>query len=367
MYTYRAKGGELAQLHAVDAMVGAGGHAHLALAALPRRDDDAGLAVGQVLQLQRTGAAGLFALAAAKAFIGKVGQVVAVLQRRFHGCLQLLCALVQQKAEIHTAVVLAVQAGQHLQQLFGATFGAVAHLLKHFAAAQLLYVVERFVRLVGQSEPCLEHGLAKEIHKPCQLLAQLGGAQVVLTFTAGGQVQHDLFVQGKVGQCLPCEGRNAGAHHGIFAGGLFAADPDGVIVGIGGRGVPLHLLQRRDDAAAAAGRDAQAALGTGVPVLHKVRAGKDLFAIGADILALGAGLAMGMQVPALAAVDLGMGSFHQHIHRGACKKAHSLLLFHNRSDVCVVDQETLHLLSGHGRGHSVPAEHIADLGFRGIV
>ena len=25
-------------------------------------------------------------------------------------------------------------------------------------------------------------------------------------------------------------------------------DPDGVIVGIGGRGVPLHLLRRRDDA-----------------------------------------------------------------------------------------------------------------------
>ena len=68
---------------------------------------------------------------------------------------------------------------------------------------------------------------------PC---TECGGAQVVLTFTAGGQVQHDLFVQGKVGQCLPCEGRNAGAHHGIFAGGLFAADPDGVIVGIGGRG-----------------------------------------------------------------------------------------------------------------------------------
>lgn len=31
------------------------------------------------------------------------------------------------------------------------------------------------------------------------------------------------------------------------------------------------------------------------------------------------------------------------------------------------DQKALYLLGGHGRGHSVPAEHFADLRLRGVV
>ena len=33
----------------------------------------------------------------------------------------------------------------------------------------------------------------------------------------------------------------------------------------------------------------------------------------------------------------------------------------------MVEQETLHLLVGHGGGDGVPAEHLADLFFRGVV
>ena len=69
------------------------------------------------------------------------------------------------------------------------------------------------------------------------------------------------------------------------------------------------------------------AVGAGVPVLDEVGTGKDLIAVGADILAGRAGFAVRVQVPALAAVDLRMGGFHQCIHRSSCKKAHTITPF----------------------------------------
>ena len=181
--------------------------------------------------------------------------------------------------------------------------------------------------LIRQREPRFEHRLTEKVHKAGQFLAQLLGAQVVLALPAGGQVQHDLFVQRQIRQRLPREGADAAAHHGVLAGGLLTADPDGITVGVRSGGIPLHLLGRRRNAAAAAGGNAQSAVGAGVPVLDEVRAGKDLFAIGADVLAGGAGLAVGVQVPALAAVDLGMAGLHQGIHCSSGKKAHGLTPF----------------------------------------
>ena len=46
-----------------------------------------------------------------------------------------------------------------------------------------------------------------------------------------------------------------------------------------------------------------------------------------DVLAGRAGLAVGVQIPALAAVDLGMGGLHQGIHCSSGKKAHGLTPF----------------------------------------
>ena len=308
-------------------MVGAGGHAHAAFAALPGGDHYTGLAIGQVLQLEGPRPAGFLALAAAEALVGEVGQVVAVLQRGLHGGLQLLGALVEQQAEIHAAVVVLPQAGQHLQQLFGAGLGALGQLLHHLPAGELFDVVGSVVRFVSQREPRLKHRRPKKLHQPGQLAAQVLGADVVLALAAGGQVQHDLFAQGQIGQRLPGKGRDAGAHHGVFAGRLLTDDPDGIVVGVRRGGIPLHLLRRRRNAAAAAGGNAQSAVGAGVPVLDKVRAGKDLLAVGADVLAGRAGLAVGVQIPALAAVDLGMAGLHQGIHCSSGKKAHGLTPF----------------------------------------
>ena len=39
----------------------------------------------------------------------------------------------------------------------------------------------------------------------------------------------------------------------VLAGGLLTADPDGIVVGVRCGGIPLHLLRRRCNAAAAAG------------------------------------------------------------------------------------------------------------------
>ena len=327
MQHHGAKGGKLVQLHAVKALVGAYVHAHTALAALPRGKHHAGLAVGHLLKLQGIGAAGFFAPAAAKAVVGELGHIVAVLQGRFHGGFQLLCALVQQQAEVHPAVLFTAQTGQHLQQLFGAALGAVAHLFQHLAAGQLLHMVGVLLFLIRQREPRFEHRLTEKVHKAGQFAAQLLGAQVVLALPAGGQIQHDLFVQRQIRQRLPREGTDAAAHHGVLAGGLFTADPDGIAVGVRRGGIPLHLLGRRRNAAAAAGRNAQSAVGAGIPVLDEVRAGKDLFAIGADVLAGRAGLAVRVQIPALAAVDLGMAGLHQGIHCSSGKKAHGLTPF----------------------------------------
>ena len=181
--------------------------------------------------------------------------------------------------------------------------------------------------LVCQREPRFEHRLTEKVHKAGQLFAQLLGAQVVLALPAGGQVQHDLFVQRQIRQRLPRKRTDTAAHHGVFAGGLFTADPDGITVGVGSGSIPLHLFRRGRNAAAAAGRNAQSAVGAGVPVLDKVRAGENLLAVGADVLAGGAGLAVGVQIPALAAVDLGMGGLHQGIHSSSGKKAHGLTPF----------------------------------------
>ena len=57
--------------------------------------------------------------------------------------------------------------------------------------------------LVGQRDPALEELGAEELHEAGQLLAQLGSAGVVLALAAGGQIQHELLVQGEIGQRLP--------------------------------------------------------------------------------------------------------------------------------------------------------------------
>ena len=169
-------------------MVGAGRHADAALPAFPGGDHDAGLAVGQVFHLEGVGPAGFFALAAAKALVCHIGQVVAVAQGCFHGGLELFGALVEQQAEIHAGVLLVPQAGQLLQQLFGAGFGALGQLFHHLPAGQFLDVIGSVLQLIGQGEPGLEHGRAKEFHQPGEFLAQLLGAQVVLALAAGGQI-----------------------------------------------------------------------------------------------------------------------------------------------------------------------------------
>ena len=303
-------------------MVRAGGHAHAALAALPRGEHHAGLAVGQVFQLEGPRPAGFLALAAAKALLSEIGQVVAVLQRRLHGGLELLGALVEQQAEIHAAVVVLPQAGQHLQKLLGAGLGALGQLLHHLPAGELFDVVGRVVLFIRQREPRLKHRGPEKFHQPRQLVAQVLGAHVVLALAAGGQVEHDLFAQGKVRQRLPREGGDAAADDGVLAVTLLAADPEGIVVGVGRGDVPLHLLGRGRDAAAAAGGNAQAAVGAGVPVLYEVGPGEDLVAVGADVLAQRAGGAVGVQVPALAAVHLRVGGLHQGVHRIPGKDAH---------------------------------------------
>ena len=135
---------------------------------LPRRDHRAGLAVGQVLKLDGTAAAALLTPAAGKAFLGEVGQVVAIAQGRFGHRLELLGVLVEQQPEILAALVLAAQAGQHPQQLLGALFGAGGHLLHHLTAGVFLDVEGGIVQLVCQREPGLEQGLAEELHQPGQ-------------------------------------------------------------------------------------------------------------------------------------------------------------------------------------------------------
>ena len=160
-------------------------------------------------------------------------------------------------------------------------------------AAQLLHMVGRFVLLIGQRDPALEELGAEELHQTGQLLAELGGADVVLALTAGGQVEDQLLVQSQIGQRFPREGGHAGADGGVLAGAFFAAQPEGVVIGISQRGVPLYLLRRRDDAARAAGGHAEAAVGAGVPVFNEVGAGEDGIAVGADVLAGRAGGADG--------------------------------------------------------------------------
>ena len=109
------------------------------------------------------------------------------------------------------------------------------------------------VQLVCQRESGLEQGLAEELHQPGQNGTQMLGTDIVLALAAGGQVEDDLLVQGKVGQRFPRIGRDAGAHHGVFPGGFFAADPDGVTIAVGRGDIPLHLLRRGGNAARPAG------------------------------------------------------------------------------------------------------------------
>ena len=175
--------------------------------------------------------------------------MVAIAQGRFGHCLELLGVLVEQQPEILAALVLTAQAGQHPQQLLGALFGAGGHLLHHLTAGILLDVEGGIVQLVCQREPGLEQGLAEELHQPGQNGTQMLGADIVLALAAGGQVEDDLLVQGKVGQRFPRIGRDAGAHHGVLAGGFFAADPDGVAIAVGRGDIPLHLLRRGGNAA----------------------------------------------------------------------------------------------------------------------
>ena len=129
--------------------------------------------------------------------------MVAVFEGRFAGGFQLLGALVQQQAEVHRALVIVPQAGQHPEQLLRARLGAGRHLLHHLAAGVFLAVEGGRILLVGQGEPGLEEGLAEKFHQTGELVAQMFGTDVVLALAAGGQVQHDLFVQGQVGQRLP--------------------------------------------------------------------------------------------------------------------------------------------------------------------
>ena len=184
-------------------------------------------------------------------------------------------------------------------------------------------MVGRFVLLIGQRDPALEELGAEELHQTGQLLSELGGADVVLALTAGGQVEDQLLVQSKIGQRFPREGGHAGADGGVLAGALLAAQPEGVVVGIRQRGVPLYLLRRRDDAARAAGGHAEAAVGAGVPVFNEVGAGEDGIAVGADVLAGCAGGAVGVEIPALTADDLGVGGLHQGVHCVTGKQTHS--------------------------------------------
>ena len=250
--------------------------------------------------------------------------MVAVLQRGLADGFELLGALVEHQAEIHCALIVAAQTRQHPQQLLGARLGAGSHLLHHLAAGVFLVVEGGLVLLVGQREAGLEHRFPEELHQAGQLGPQLVGAGVVLALAAGGQVQHDLFVQGKVGQRLPRQRRHTGADEGVLAGALLAADPDGIVVVVGGGSVPLDLFGRGGDAAAAAHRNTEAAVGAGIPVLDEVRAGEDFLTVGADVLALGAGLAVRVQVPAQTAVDLRMGGLHQRIHGVARKDTHRI-------------------------------------------
>ena len=115
----------------------------------------------------------------------------------------------------------------------------------------------------------------------------------------------------------------AGEDGSVLAGALLAAQPEGVVVGIRQRGVPLYLLRRRDDAARAAGGHAEAAVGAGVPVFNEVGAGEDGIAVGADVLAGRAGGAVGVEIPALTADDLGVGGLHQGVHCITGKQTHS--------------------------------------------
>ena len=179
--------------------------------------------------------------------------MVAIAQGRFGHCLELLGVLVEQQPEILAALVLAAQAGQHPQQLLGALFGAGGHLLHHLTSGVLLDVEGGIVQLVCQRESGLEQGLAEELHQPGQNGTQMLGTDIVLALAAGGQVEDDLLVQGKVGQRFPRIGRDAGAHHGVFPGGFFAADPDGVTIAVGRGDIPLHLLRRGGNAARPAG------------------------------------------------------------------------------------------------------------------
>src|SRR5699024_2647962 len=157
-----------------------------------------------------------------------------------------------------------------------------------------------------------------------------------------------------------------------------AADPHRLVVGARLGQVLLDLLAGRGDAAGAADRHAQPAVGAQVPVLGQVGAAEHIVPVGADVFAVGALLLVGVQVPALFAVDLGMAVVHQHIHGDLGKDAHG------RSDLfcrcCVLgggvgdaghlgvgQQESLHLLGHQGGGHSVGAQHLADLGLGGVV
>ena len=191
------------------------------------------------------------------------------------------------------------------------------------AAGELLDVVRRILQFIGQRKARLKQLGSEELHQPGQLVAQMLGAQIVLALAAGSQVQHDLFVQREVGQRFPRQGTDAAADHGVFPGALLAADPDGIVVGVSRRGVPLDLLRRGRDAAAPAGGNAEAAVGAGVPVLDEIGPGEDLIAVGTDVLAGSAGGAVGVQVPALAAVDLRVGRLHQGVHGVSGKDTHA--------------------------------------------
>ena len=106
-------------------------------------------------------------------------------------------------------------------------------------------MVGRFVLLIGQRDPALEELGAEELHQTGQLFAELGGADIILALTAGGQVKDQLLVQSKIGQRFPREGGDAGADGSVLAGAFLAAQPEGVVIGISQRGVPLYLLGRR--------------------------------------------------------------------------------------------------------------------------
>ncbi len=118
-------------------------------------------------------------------------------------------------------------------------------------------MVGRFVLLIGQRDPALKELGTEELHQTGQLLAELGGADVVLALTAGGQVEDQLLVQSQIGQRFPREGGTQGADGGVLAGAFFAAQPEGVVIGIRQRGVPLYLLRRRDDAGPSGRADTQ--------------------------------------------------------------------------------------------------------------